>query len=97
VTISVIVELRTKPGRRADLSDFLEQMVTEHGPSESGFLGSRRYEVVDDPDMLVEIAEWQSAQARAAHMEKAVAAGAYAPLTEMLAAPPRATVMRPLT
>ena len=96
MTISVIVELHARPGRRAELNTFLETMVAEHGPSQSGFLGSRRYEVVDDPDMLVEIAEWQSAQARAAHMEKAVAAGAYAPLTEMLAAPPRATVIRPL-
>ena len=97
MTISVIVELHAKPGRRADLSDFLETMVTEQGPSESGFLGSRRYEVVDDPDMLVEIAEWQSAEAREAHMEKAAATGAYAPLTQMLAAPFRATVIRALT
>ena len=96
MTISVIVELHAKPGRRADLNTFLEAMVTEHGPSQSGFLGSRRYEVVDDPDILVEIAEWESAEARQAHMEKAAATGAYAPLTEMLAAPVGATVMRPL-
>jgi quinol monooxygenase YgiN len=96
VTISVIVELRAKPGRRADLSTFLEGMVTEHGPSQSGFLGSRRYEVVDDPDMLVEIAEWESVEARAGHMEKAAASGAYAPLVEMLAAPVKATVISPL-
>ena len=97
MTISVIVELHAKPGRRADLNTFLEAMVTEHGPSQSGFLGSSRYAVVDDPDLLVEIAEWQSADAREAHMEKAVATGAYAPLTQMLAAPFRATVIRALT
>jgi len=96
MTISVIVELHAKPGRRADLNTFLEAMVTEHGPSQSGFLGSSRYAVVDDPDLLVEIAEWQSAEARQAHMEEAAASGAYAPLTEMLAAPVGATVMRPL-
>jgi quinol monooxygenase YgiN len=96
MTISVIVELHAKPGRRADLNTFLEAMVTEHGPSQSGFLGSSRYAVVDDPDLLVEIAEWQSAEARQAHMEEAAASGAYAPLTEMLAAPVRATVIRPL-
>jgi hypothetical protein len=46
--------------------------------------------------MLVEIAEWQSAEARRVHMEEAAATGAYAPLLEMLAAPFRATVIKQL-
>jgi hypothetical protein len=46
--------------------------------------------------MLVEIADWESAEARLVHMEEAAAAGAYAPLLEMLAAPFRATVIRQL-
>ena len=58
--------------------------MAEHGPSERGFLGSTRYEVLDNPDMLIEIAEWDSAEARAAHMEEAAATGAYEPLLEML-------------
>jgi hypothetical protein len=69
-------------------------MVAELGPSQRGFLGSTRYEVLDNPDMLIEIAEWKSAEARVAHMEESAAAGAYAPLLEMLAAPFRATVIR---
>ena len=96
MTINVIVELHAKPGRRADLNAFLDAMVTEHGPSQSGFLDSRRYEVIDDPDTLVEIAEWQSVEARQAHMETAAATGAYAPLIEMLAGPFKATVIRRL-
>jgi quinol monooxygenase YgiN len=43
VAIKVIVELRAKPGRRAELMSLLERMVAEHGPSERGFLGSTRY------------------------------------------------------
>jgi len=46
--------------------------------------------------MLIEIAEWESAEARAAHMEEAAATGAYEPLLEILAAPFRATVIRQL-
>jgi hypothetical protein len=46
--------------------------------------------------MLIEIADWESPEARAAHMEAAAASGAYAPLLEMLAAPFRATVIRQL-
>lgn len=96
MAIKVIVELQAKPGRRAELKSLLESMVAELGPSQRGFLGSMRYEVLDNPDMLIEIAEWESAEARAAHMEESAATGAYAPLREMLAAPFRATVIRQL-
>ena len=51
---------------------------------------------MDDPNTLVEIAEWESVEARAVHMAEAAAAGAYAPLVELLAAPFRATVVRQL-
>jgi quinol monooxygenase YgiN len=97
VAITVIVELEAKPGRLADLRRFLEGMVAEGGSSQSGFLGSTRYEVLDNPDMLIEIAEWESVEARDAHMRESAATGAYAPLVEMLAAPFRATVVRPLS
>ena len=52
--------------------------------------------MLDNPDTLIEIADWESAEARAAHMEESAASGAYAPLIEMLAAPFRATVIRQL-
>jgi quinol monooxygenase YgiN len=96
VSIRVIVELQAKRGMRAELERLLESMVEEHGTTQPGFLGSARYEVLDNPDMLVEIADWASAEARAAHMEESAASGAYAPLVEMLAAPFRATVVRQL-
>jgi hypothetical protein len=46
--------------------------------------------------MLIEIADWESAEARVAHMEESAATGAYAPLIELLAVPFRATVIRQL-
>jgi quinol monooxygenase YgiN len=96
VAVTVIVELQAKPGRRDELESLLETIVSIHGPSQHGFLGSTRYEVLDNPDLLVEIAEWESAEARLAHMEESAATGAYAPLLELLAAPFRATVIRQL-
>jgi len=96
VAIKVIVELQAKPGRRAELRSLLESIVAEHGPSQHGFLGSARYEGLDDPDLLIEIADWESVEARAAHMQQSAATGAYAPLMEMLARPFRATVVRHL-
>jgi quinol monooxygenase YgiN len=96
MAIKVIVELQAKPGRRAELKSLLESMIATHGPGQHGFLGSTRYEVLDDADTLIEIADWESAQARTAHMRHAAGTGAYAPVLELLAAPFRATVIRQL-
>jgi len=92
LAIKVIVELQAKPGRRDELKRVLESLIATQGPGQDGFLGSTRYGVLDEPDVLVEIADWESAQARDAHMKEGAATGAYAPLLELLAAPFRATV-----
>ena len=97
VAIRVIVELQAKPGKRTELKNLLESVATTLGPGEPGFLGSTRYEVLDNSNILVEIADWESAEARAAHMQEAMATGVYAPLSELLAAPFRATVIRQLS
>lgn len=95
-SIKVIVELQSKPGRRAELKNLLESVAAKYGPGQPGFMGSLRYEVIDNPDILVEIADWASAEVRAAAMQQAMVNGAYAPLEELLAAPFRATVIRQL-
>ena len=96
MAIKVIVELQANPGMRGELVSLIERIVEKQAPTQRGFLGSTRYEVLESPDLLIEIAEWESAEARAAHMEVAAAAGTYEPLREMLAAPFRATVIRQL-
>lgn len=96
MAITVIIELQAKPGGRDELERLLESIVANEGSGQPGFVGSRRYEVLDNADMLIEIADWESAEARQAHMEEAAASGAYAPLIELLAAPLRATVIRQL-
>jgi quinol monooxygenase YgiN len=96
MTIEVIVELKAKPGRRDELKALLAGLIETVGPDSVGFLGSRRYEVLDDPDMLIEIAEWESTAARDSHMKEASSTGAFAPLLDLLAAPFRATVIREL-
>jgi quinol monooxygenase YgiN len=94
--IEVVVEFRAKPGRRGELEQLLERIVSEQGPDVPGFLGSTRYEVVDDPDAVLEIARWESVESRAAHIEESATTGAYAPLVDLLAIPARATVIRRL-
>ncbi len=94
--IKVIVELQAKPGRRAELKNLLESVAAKYGPEQPGFLGSLRFEVLDNPDIMVEIADWVSAEVRAAAMQQAMTDGVYAPLEGLLAAPFRATVIRQL-
>jgi quinol monooxygenase YgiN len=96
MAIKVIVELQAKPGKRVELKNLIESIVAKHGSDQRGFLGSTRYEVLDNPDILVEIADWESAEARVAHMQDAMTNGVYAPLGELLAAPFRATVISQL-
>ena len=97
MTIKVIVELQAKSGKRTELKSLLESVVAKYGSVQPGFLGSLQYEVIDNPDILVEIADWASAEVRAAVMQQAMNAGAYAPLEDLLAAPFRATVIRQLS
>ncbi|HET6966900.1 MAG TPA: antibiotic biosynthesis monooxygenase [Ornithinibacter sp.] len=87
----VIVEFQAKPGARAELKKMLVEISAIHGPRFPGFLGSRVYEVLDGPDGLVEIADWESAEAQATAVQQAMATGVYAPLTELVAAPFRVT------
>ena len=97
MAIKVIVELQAKPGMRESLQRLLENLIATQGKDLRGFLGSTRYEVLDNPDVLVEIAEWESAEARRAHMQEAASAGTYAPVLELLAAPFRVTIVQQLS
>ena len=94
MAVTVIVELKAQPGRRDELRALIEELAGRERPS--GYLGSTYYESLDDPDLLIDIADWESPEARTAHLSKAMATGAYGPVIEMLAGPFRATVIRRL-
>jgi len=97
MSIRAIVELTAKPGRRDELRNMIESIVATRGPNMRGYLGGELYEVLGNPDGLVEIANWESVEAREALMEDAAAMEAMAPMFELLAAPFRATVVSRLT
>ena len=94
MTIKAIVELTLQEGKRDEFMRLLEGLMAQHRSMmhAAGWHGSTMYAVVDDPDKIVEIAEWESAEARDAVMQSE-AMGAFAPLFELLAAPPTATVI----
>lgn len=87
MAIRVIVELQARPGRRDELRSMIESVVATYGPSMRGYLGGELNEVLGDPDVLVEIADWESAEARDALMEDPAAMDAMAPLSNCW--PPR--------
>jgi quinol monooxygenase YgiN len=94
MAVKVIVELPAKAGRRDELRSMIERIASVDPPS--GYHGSTYFASPDDPDLLVDIADWESAEARAAHLAAAMAAGTYAPVLELLAGPVRATVIHRL-
>jgi len=89
--IKVIVEFQAKPGARATLRNLLETISATYGPTATGFLGSTVYNTLDDPDGLVEIANWESAETQAAAVQRAAESGVYAPVVELVDAPFKAT------
>ena len=94
MAVKVIVELKAEPGRRDELRSLIKQLARRDRPS--GYHGSTYNESLDDPDLLIDIADWESPEARTTHLAKAMAAGVYGPVLELLAAPFRATVIRRL-
>lgn len=94
MAVKVIVELKAKPGRRDELRSLIEQLATRDRPS--GYHGSTYYESPDDPDLLVDIADWESPDARTTHLAAVTVAGTYAPVLELLSGPVRTTVIRRL-
>ena len=74
MTIKAIIELQAKPGIRDELLKALEAIEGER-ENAPGFLGFSRYEVIDDPDKLIEISEWETREARQIWLEKSTESG----------------------
>jgi quinol monooxygenase YgiN len=97
MTVKAIVELTIQSGKRDEFVRLLDGLMSEHGSmmQAAGWHGSTTYAVVDDPDTIVEIAEWDSAEAREAVMQSEAMA-AFEPIFSLLAEPFRATVVTDL-
>ena len=97
MAVKAISEFAIQPDRRDEFVRLFETLVAQHFESmrAAGCHSATIYVVVDDPDKAVEISEWESAEAREGVMQSE-AMSAFAPLFELLAAPPSATVVTQL-
>lgn len=93
MTIKAIVELQAKPGKREDVLKAL-QAVHESRRDSPGFIGFSRYEVIDNPDSMIEIAEWETAEARQQWLEHSMESGVMNRLVETLGIPFKAITVR---
>ncbi len=94
MAVKAISEFTIQPGRRDEFVRLFESLVAEHFESmrSAGCHSATVFVVVDDPDRALEISEWESAEARE-RMMQSEAMGAFGPLFELVATPPRATVV----
>jgi quinol monooxygenase YgiN len=94
MTVKAVSEFTIQPDRLDEFVRLFESLVERHFDAmrAAGCSSATIYVVVDDPDRAVEISEWESAEARQRMMQSETM-GAFAPLFELLAAPPRATVV----
>ena len=97
MAVKAISEFAIQPGRRDEFVRLFESLVAQHFEDmrAAGCHSTTLYVVVDDPDKAVEISDWDSAEARE-RMRQSEAMGAFAPLFELVAAPPSATVVEQL-
>jgi len=57
MAIKTVIELQAKKGERDELLKASDE-VLEGMKNAPGFLSVTRYEIIDNPDSLIEIAEW---------------------------------------
>ncbi len=94
MAVKAISEFTTLPGRRDEFVRLFESLVAQHFEPirAAGCHSTTIYVVIDDADKALEISEWETAEARE-RMMHSEAMSAFAPLFELVAAPPSATVV----
>lgn len=93
MAIKTIIELQAKPGERDQLVKAMDNVLTIMKEAKD-FIGITRYEVIDNPDSLIEIAEWETAEARQKWLEQSMVTGSLSSLMGTLGVPFKAITVR---
>ena len=87
MAIKSIVEMKAKPGRRADLLSTLQQMSVSAGDA-PGFIAAQHCRNIEDEDTVIGIYDWKSNEERLA-WSQSLDPGTREQLMELLATPMR--------
>ena len=93
MAIKTIIELQAKPGERDQLIKAMDKVLASMKEAR-GFIGVSRYEVIDNEDSLIEIAEWESAESRQTWLQQSMVTGALNNLMGLLGVPFKAITVR---
>jgi len=93
MAIKTIIELQAKPGKRNELLKASDDVLVSM-KNARGFIGVTRYEIIGNPDSLIEIAEWESSEARQNWLEQSLKTGALNRLTLLLGTPFKAITVQ---
>ena len=93
MAIKTIIELQAKPGKRDELVKAMNDVLASMKKAE-GFLGTTRYEVIDNPDSLIEITKWETPEARQIWLEQSMVTGSLNNLMRKLGVPFKAITVR---
>jgi heme-degrading monooxygenase HmoA len=93
MAIKTIIELQAKPGQRDELIKAMNNVLASM-KNARGFIQIARYEVIDNPDSLIEIAEWESPEARQTWLEQSMVTGSLSSLMGTLGVPFKAITVR---
>lgn len=93
MAIKTIIELLAKPGQRPELIRAMDDVLVGMKAAK-GYLGMTRFEVINNPDSLIEIAEWESPEARQTWLEHSMESGTLNRLMGTLGVPFKAITVR---
>lgn len=93
MAIKTIIELQAKTGQRDELIKAMNNVLASM-KNARGFISIARYEVIDNPDSLIEITEWESPEARQTWLEQSMVTGSLSSLMGTLGVPFKAITVR---
>ena len=89
MTVTAIITFTAQPGQREAMAAAMHD-IAEQLPGIDGFVGITSFNAVEDPDTIIELAEWESVAAHGAFRAHAKESGLFDALGAVTTGPPAA-------
>ena len=94
MTVTAIITFTAQPGQREAMAAAMHD-IAEQLPGVDGFVGITSYNAVDDPETIIELAEWESVAAHGSFRAHAKETGLFDALGAVTVGPPEAIYVEP--